>query len=315
MSAFIKKPFASVAPYLADYGYHPVPIKPGCKAPLLDGWQNPKRFRDYLPNVNPETGKRTDCGSWGTGILTVNCPAIDLDIRNRELVRVLIELLGEMLGPSPFRVGAPPKALLPFSTSTPFDKISGRWWGLPGDNWRSDCYSPHRIEILGKGQQFVAYARHPRGTLYRWCRGEPTDIHRADLPEINDSTARAFVAAAEHVFIQVGAVPLRRQNKKWFPDTEQPKQTSDLRSNLSAPIDAAWQRLDPERLAKLIDPQHARRLKDGGWSCSCPAHTSDGHRSLSIRPRHGGGSVVHCFAEYRFVEIAREISAILGRAA
>jgi hypothetical protein len=36
---------------------------------------------------------------------------------------------------------------------------------------------------------------------------------------------------------------------------------------------------------------------------------------LSITPRDGGGSVVHCFAECDFAEIAREISAIVGRAA
>ena len=39
MSAFLQATFAEVAPFLADYGYHPVPIKPGAKAPLIDDWQ------------------------------------------------------------------------------------------------------------------------------------------------------------------------------------------------------------------------------------------------------------------------------------
>ena len=156
-TSYMGESFGVVAPFLADYGYQPVPIKPSFKAPMIDDWQA-GHPRHYLPRY----------ADWGTGILTRNCPAVDLDIRDRELVRVLLDFAGDMLGPSPFRVGAPPKALMPFSTAQPFDKISGRWWGLPGDDWHSPDYAPHRVEILASGQQFVAYARHPRGTFYRW---------------------------------------------------------------------------------------------------------------------------------------------------
>jgi hypothetical protein len=304
-TSYTAEPFGVVAPYLADYGYLPVPIRPGAKAPMLDDWQAGHPPDHYLPK----------CATWGTGILTGTCPAVDLDIRDRELVRVLIELAGDLLGPCPFRVGAPPKALMPFSTAQPFDKISGRWWALPGDNWRADSYSPHRIEILCDGQQFVAYAKHPRGTFYRWRRGEPMDTYLVDLPEIDQAGAAAFLQTAEQIIAETGAVPLRRQDKVWFPDLEHPAQLSRRREGTGERIDSTWQRLDPETLAKRIDPKHARRLNGGGWITSCPAHKSEGHRSLSITPRDGGGSVVHCFAECSFQEIAREISAIVGRAA
>ena len=142
MSEFTRAPYGQLAGYLEDYGYLPVPIRPGFKAPMIDDWQAGHPRSHYLPRY----------ASWGTGILTAACPAIDLDIRDRELVRVLIELAGDILGPTPFRVGSPPKALLPFSTGAPFDKISGRWWALPGENWRLDGYAPHRIEVLGNGQ-------------------------------------------------------------------------------------------------------------------------------------------------------------------
>jgi hypothetical protein len=303
MGAFLKAPFGEIASYLADYGYQPVPIRPGAKAPMLDDWQAGHPVEHYLPH----------CASWGTGILTATCPAVDLDIRDRELVRILIAAAGEMLGPSPFRVGAPPKALLPCSTAEPFEKISGRWWALPGDNWRHPDYSPHRIEVLCAGQQFVGYARHPRGTFYRWAHGEPMDTLLIDLPEIDQDSAIAFLEAAEQIITEAGAVPLRRQNKVWFPDTVQPEQTVRRRTNVRVSSD--WQRLDPERLAKLVDAKHAKRLKNGGWITSCPAHRSEGHRSLSITPRDGGGSVVHCFGDCAFTEVAREISAIVGAAA
>jgi len=302
MSAvFIKATFGELAPYLADYGYSPVPIRPGAKAPMIDGWQAEHPPDHYLP----------EGADWGTGILTATCPALDLDIRDRELVRILIDVAGEMLGPSPFRVGAPPKALLPFSTAEPFDKVSGRWWGLPGDNWRDPDYSPHRIEILCDGQQFLAYAKHPRGSYYRWRRGEPMDTYLVDLPEIDETSARAFLDAAEQIIAEAGAVPLRRRDKVWFPDTAQAEQH---RRRSSGPINSDWQSLDPETLAKRIDAKHAKLLRGGGWITSCPAHRSEGHRSLSITQRDGGGSIVHCFAECSFTEIAREISALVGGA-
>jgi hypothetical protein len=310
VSVFTTKPFACVAPLLADYGYLPVPVKPTFKAPLIDDWQAGHPPDHYLPQ----------CAAWGTGILTAGCPAIDLDIRDRELVRVLIDLAGEMLGPSPFRVGAPPKALLPFSTAAPFDKISGRWFALPGENWRANGYAPHRIEVLGDGQQFVAYARHPRGTFYRWRRGEPMDTYLVDLPEIDQAGANAFLWAAHVVIREVGATTLVRRDKVWFPDAWAPADFGEpeqqigrsRQPNSGERIDRNWQRLEPETLAKLIDPRHARALKNGAWICSCPAHTSEGHRSLSITPRDGGGSIVHCFGGCTFLEIAREITAIVG---
>jgi hypothetical protein len=303
VSAFLEAPFGQLAPYLADYGYNPVPIKPGFKAPLLDDWQAGHPPQHYLPG----------CAKWGTGILTRDCPAVDLDIRDKELVRTLIELAGDMLGPTPFRVGAPPKVILPFSASMPFEKISGRWWALPGDNWRAEDYSPHRVEILCDGQQFVAYAKHPRGTFYRWSRGEPMDTPRIDLPEIDEAGAQTFLEAAEAVLQDVGAVPLRRRDRLWFPDVGAPEPARPA-ARPGERIDRDWQRLEPQTLAKRIDPKHARRLRDGGWITSCPAHRSEGHRSLSITPRDGGGSVVHCFGDCAFLDVASEISRIVGSA-
>jgi hypothetical protein len=208
MSAFIKTPFGELAPYLADYGYQPVPIRPGGKAPLLDDWQAGHPPPHYLPR----------CAAWGTGILTATCPAIDLDIRDKELVRALIRLADDMLGGTAFRIGSPPKALLPFSAAVAFDKISGRWFALPGDDWRGESYVPHRIEILARGQQFLAYARHPRGTWYRWARGEPMQSYLVDLPEIGQGRAQAFLGAAQSIIREAGATALVRSEKVWFPD-------------------------------------------------------------------------------------------------
>jgi hypothetical protein len=312
---FTKATFGEIAPYLADYGYHPVPIKPGYKAPLLDDWQAGHPPDHFLPFRNLKDGRTTDCRRWGTGILTASCPAVDLDIKDRELVRVLIALSDERLGPSPFRMGAPPKVLLPFSTSAPFNKMSSQWWALPGEDFRAPGYNPHRIEVLGSGQQFVAYARHPRGTHYRWRRGCPMGTLLIDLPEIDAASAAGFLALAEQIMESVGGIPLRREEERWILDIRQPERPSRRHPASGGPYsERSWPLLDPETLAKRIDARHARRLKDGAWITACPAHSSQGQRSLSITPRDGGGSVVHCFGDCDFREVARAISTIVSRA-
>jgi len=88
VGAFTKASFGVIAPFLAEYGYHPIPIIPGDKRPAIDEWQTPRPVEAYLPRY----------ARYWTGILTATCPAIDLDIRDKELVRVLIETADEMLG-------------------------------------------------------------------------------------------------------------------------------------------------------------------------------------------------------------------------
>jgi hypothetical protein len=291
-----------------------VPIKPGYKFPGLDDWQAGHPPAHYLPYRGPENGRLTDCSRWGVGTLTEFCPAIDLDIKDRELVRVMIDMAGEVLGPTPFRIGARPKALLPYSTRAPFDKISGRWWALPGEDYEVDGYSPHRIEILGRGQQFVAYARHP-GTKrpYRWRRGCLMDTMLIDLPEIDEASARAFLTAAEATIEGIGGTALRKSKGQWIEDVPEVLGQLSGRDRPAGGFDRRWERLEPEILAKVINASTARPLrKNGGWITSCPAHKSEGARSLSITKRDGGGSVVHCFAECAFADIADAIHDIVG---
>jgi hypothetical protein len=120
--------------------------------------------------------------------------------------------------------------------------------------------------------------------------------------------------AAQAVIRKCGAIALRREAKNYWPDVWQdtdfepprPAECSTRNEKSGKRFDSSWQDIDPETLAKTIDAKHARRLRNGGWITSCPAHTSEGHRSLSITPRDGGGSVVHCFAGCQFIEIARD---------
>ena len=316
MSAFIGAPFGVIGPHLEATGYAPVPIKPRKKGPMLNDWQGTHPVEHYLPHRDPNTGKVTDCARWGTGILTHNTPAIDIDVRDRTCVRALIELADNMIGPGPFRIGKPPKVLLPFAAETPFSKLFSRWFALPGEDWAAPGYEAHRIEVLAAGQQFVSYATYPATRRrYRWGRGELMQVYRVDLPEITEELAGEFLATAEELLLELGAVPLRKGADAYKLDTGEPE--PDPRHQRlfpwigSDPIDDSWRDLEPETVAKSLDPK-AARLSNGGWVCKCPAHAGVGHRSLSIATGQAGRLVVHCFAECAFIDIA---NAIAGRIA
>jgi hypothetical protein len=303
MSTFTKALFAVVAPLLTDYGYDPVPIIPGDKRPAPHEWQKPRPVKAYLPRY----------ARYWTGILTATAPAIDLDIRDRELVRVLIETADDVLGVAPFRVGAPPKALLMYGTDQPFPKITGRWFALPGEDIKVEGYAGHRIEVLGDGNQFLAFAQHPRGTFYRWRRYSPMSLMRDALVPIDRTEAQAFLTVGEKIIRGVGGRPIKLLRGVWEYEVEQ-EQADRRRSNSREWPPSEWQKMDPETLAKRIDPRYAKRTREG-WICSCPAHKSEGHRSLTINHRDGGGSLVKCWAECDFADIARAINGIVGRAA
>ena len=306
MSAFMEASYGVLAPYLCDFGYSPVPIKPGGKAPMLPDWQAGHPPEHWLPH----------CAGWGVGILTRTCPAIDIDVRDRTLVRALVQLADRLLLACPFRIGARPKVLLPFFSHEPFGKIASRWFALPGEDWRLEGFQPHRVEVLGDGQQFVAYARHPgTGRPYRWGRGEPMQFHLNDLPELNAEAARGYVQAAERLVFALGGVPVRKRNGQWQHDTGEPERTTPPRPSGWRNNDARWRDLPAEVVARIIDPQGARKTRRG-WDCRCPVHNGVGHTSLGITKGRDGRLIVNCFADCEFRDIAAAIEdLVVGRAA
>jgi hypothetical protein len=299
--------FSELAPILADFGYHVVPIRPGSKAPEgIAGWQTPRAPDYYLPRH----------GDWATGILTATSPAIDLDIRDRGIVKMLIRLAEEVLerGPSPIRVGQPPKALLPFSTDEPFDKVMSRWFALPGEDFTAVGFKAHRVEVLGDGQQFVAFGRHPRGSYYRWVRGSLLTYHAVDLAPIDQPQAQAFVDAAENIMLAAGMIPLVLQGGRYRLDLPRatPPTPPPRRRPLQAPETVpSWQFMSPGEVARAIDPETARGAPDGSWRLRCPVHRGNHRDSLSIARGRDQALVWKCFADCPQREIAARISEIV----
>lgn len=182
-------------------GYQLVPIMRGTKRPPMDDWQsirsNTKIVKQWIE------GKYAKAG---VGILTKNTPAVDLDIRDREIALKMQTFVETHFGFAPVREGFAPKRLLVFRTNTPFTKINSNVyvdeWSVPDENGK---VAGHKVEILGDGQQFVAFAIHPdTGKPYKWLDKSPAGVPARDLPELNEEDGRAIVAEFERLAQEAG---------------------------------------------------------------------------------------------------------------
>jgi len=149
--------FQSVGRALLANGYLIVPIKPGAKSPALSGWQKARMTAADL-------SRHAECGA---GVLTGQgahpIAGIDLDISHPLIVQRVIEWCREHLGSSCERVGAAPRVLLAYrAEQAAWTKGSSIAFFDPTDPEKANGKrNEQRIEVLGLGQQFVAYHVHP----------------------------------------------------------------------------------------------------------------------------------------------------------
>ena len=175
---------------LLSLGYSIIPIKQGFKFPKgLSGWEQinatEKHLNKWLANGFAEGG---------TGVLTKYTPAVDVDVQDTDIVKLLVAWCEEHIGPTVQRVGLAPKVLLAYRTEEPFTKIASKTY--------EDMFGlTHRVEILGDGQQFVAFAVHPdTGEPYHWITDDSlADVAHDDLPVITADQAQALVDYFESI--------------------------------------------------------------------------------------------------------------------
>jgi len=193
--------FQKHALYLFEKGYEPIPITPGYKYPRgLKEWQNTKITPDQIKEWNSNS-----YADAGIGIRTAKTPAIDIDVQHDDVVCRTIEMIEMVMGhPHPIlRIGLPPKVLLPCRTDHPFRK-------LVSSKYRSPDGREHKLEILGKGQQFVAYGIHPDTRKpYVWDGPlELLDFHRNELPLLTSELAQKIIRIFETEIIPADWEPV-----------------------------------------------------------------------------------------------------------
>lgn len=168
---------------LVEQGYTVVPIQAGKKAPGFDGWQKSRATKAQIEDWLKSGHKWS-----GLGIITKSTPAIDIDVRDEEIALKVEQWVRDNIGDAPLRIGRAPKRLMVFRTDEPFRK-------LRSTKYKDDWGDEHQIEILGDGQQFVAYHKHPdTGKPYTWPNGEnPTNTRAADLPTLTVEQAESLI--------------------------------------------------------------------------------------------------------------------------
>lgn len=155
--------YAEAAERLLDNGYAPLPIRPGTKAPIPSQW-------------NSLAVDAAQVGCWsrkfpnaGVGLRTGSLVAVDLDILDPDLAHEAAGLVERRFGSTLVRIGRWPKRTHLFRTEHPFAKLQ-----IP------------QVELLGLGQQMVAFGLHPDlGRPYYWLGESPLDVPLEDLPAVD----------------------------------------------------------------------------------------------------------------------------------
>lgn len=162
---------------LADNGYAVIPTMPGAKVPGRFSGGEWTPYPDWTRHGARPT-KQFEIDIWrrwpdcGVGIACGAVVGLDIDVMDAALAIQIADLATEMLGDTPcIRIGQAPKRLLVYRTNTPF---AGR--------------KRHPLEVLARGQQFVAHAIHPAtGQPYTWPQDSLLDVPLASLPAVTEA--------------------------------------------------------------------------------------------------------------------------------
>ncbi len=183
-------------------GYIPLPAMG--KAVLLSGWVN-------VPITEADLSTWESCHpNWtNTGLRTGAACAVDIDVLDPTLADQIETEALMQFGSTPLRrVGKAPKVTLLYRADDPTrGKMKTAEFRL------IDGIKAH-VEILGCGQQTIVFGTHPEtGQPYRWNGPTPEDVPLADLPVVTEAELRAFLDAAERIFLNAGAIIGRKASK------------------------------------------------------------------------------------------------------
>ena len=262
-------PFVDLGQRLITNGYQVVPLPIGSKGPRVPDWRNLRlsgaTFHKFAQNHNED----------GIGIVTARTPAVDIDSMYAPIVEAMKTWCFDNIGEAPVRVGKAPKALLLYSTSKPFPKVLSSMWLAPND-------SKHRLEVLGDGQQFVAWHIHPEtGRPYEWISTDsPLTLATLDLEEMTHEHALAAARefdrlCAEQGFTKVGeskatSASSDADDDMWAVEAPPPESDAEIQRVRAA----LFGRTTDDK--PYVDPDGSREdylavlaaLKWTGWLCA-----------------------------------------------
>ena len=183
-------------------GYLPIPVtspdpqdSQSGKKPALKDWSK----IHHLEAEDIQLWEQRCPKAQNTGVICGNVIGLDIDVDDSEIVEKIKATAFRMLGAqAPVRIGRAPRALIVYRTQTPFQKICSREFVL-----QSGCMA--KVEVLGKGQQFVADGIHPRTALpYTWVERSIGDVAFHELPETDEKTVKQFLKLVDDIMLESG---------------------------------------------------------------------------------------------------------------
>ncbi|WP_306110413.1 MULTISPECIES: bifunctional DNA primase/polymerase [Roseovarius] len=165
--------FGQAAEQLLSQGFESLPIRMGGKAPAVTRWSSVE-----IDDAKVAQWCRTHANC-GVGLRTGRLIGLDIDCLDAHAAHRVQSLAEARFGATLVRVGQWPKRLLLYRADQAFPKLKSG-----------------SVEILGAGQQFVAFGSHSgTGKPYYWPTGETVlDYEIDDLPLITEDDARSFLA-------------------------------------------------------------------------------------------------------------------------
>lgn len=185
--------YADSVTTLLSNGYLPLPIVPHEKRPAIGDWT----ADSYEAPVG-------GFGGYGIGIACGRgefpVVGIDVDVVDEALADEFTQFVLSTLGETIYRIGKAPKTMLIY-----------RYESAGLRKQASHKYGAGRVEILGQGQQFVAFGIHPdTRKAYSWpgILGSVLDLSAHQLPIIDAAAIQRILAAFERMARARGLEPV-----------------------------------------------------------------------------------------------------------
>tara|TARA_R110002126_G_scaffold2345_12_gene13532 strand:+ start:1210 stop:3288 length:2079 start_codon:yes stop_codon:yes gene_type:complete len=171
---------------LWDAGFRPVPIySPDAshdaagKAPRGADWGDKARQDPPVAAVAPPTPDALN-----TGILCDGLRAIDIDVDNPTIAHSIRAKCLAMFGETAMRYRSnSPRVLLVYRAAE----------GAPPKRVITGNFG--KVEVLGRGQQFVGFGVHPSGADLQWLPEAPGEIDVSSLRALTEDEISAFLEA------------------------------------------------------------------------------------------------------------------------
>lgn len=235
-------------------GYDICFIRVGEKRPWGKDWESKKHGPRTVAKFIED-----DKGDLGVGIKTKLTPGVDIDCYDKRIVRKMVAYTQELAGETIQRTGLAPKTLLVYRADKPFRKVQSR-------TFIDDEGRPVKLEILGDGQQFVAFHTHPdTGQPYHWKDDVSVlDVAAEDLPPLDHEVSLLLVERFESLCIAAGW-PVKKKSSQNLTTGGSGTFDNDAVANDKTKVD-----ISPEELAlklhSVSNPEDYDQWRDIGMA-------------------------------------------------